>query len=486
MCELRTGRVVLMTLLGVVLVGAPGAAQPPDRSTPPELGPPPALQLPQIERFELVNGLEVVLLEKHEVPVVQLSAVIRAGSVDDPGLQPGLAQIVAEMLDEGAGDLGALELADAIEYLGAELETWSDHHAMGVDLFTPLTQLDTALPLFAAVVRDPAFDGAELERQRLQYLTGLLQDRDEPRAIAAVQFDRTLFGEEHPYGRAMTAESLRSISRQDLTAFHGRHFRPGNTTLIVVGDVEADATRPKLEAAFGSWDGEHVESTQVPPTSQVTGRRVLLVDKPGAAQSEIRIGRIAPPRDTEDYFAILVMNTVLGGSFTSRLNSNLREDKGYSYGARSSFEFRPAPGPFVATSAVQTDVTDKALVEFMKELTAIGEISEDELERARNYVALRFPQRFQTVGRIASQLTEMVVHDLPDDYFNHYVDRVLAVTMADVARVAETYIDPENLAIVVVGDRSAVEAGVRALDLGPRELLTVEDVLGPAPEMLGE
>ncbi|MFQ5551438.1 MAG: M16 family metallopeptidase, partial [Gemmatimonadales bacterium] len=215
---------------------------------------------------------------------------------------------------------------------------------------------------------------------------------------------------------------------------------------------------------------------------QVGGRRIYLVDKPGAAQSEIRIGRIGADRFTVDYYSLQVMNTILGGSFASRLNMNLREEHGYSYGARSSFSFRPTAGPFLASAAVQTDVTDSALVEFIRELNGILEpVSDEEIERGRNFVALRFPGRFQTVVGIANRLSELVTYNLPDDYFNRYIDNILAVTKDEVREVARDYLDSERMAIIVVGDRERILAGIEALQLGEIELFTIEDVLGPPP-----
>ena len=458
----------------------------PDRSAPPALGPPPSLSLPPVERFELPNGLQVIIMEKHGIPIAQVDLVIRAGSADDPSGMFGLAAMTADMLDEGAGDLDALQLADAIDFLGADLSVGSGVHTTQVSLFTPTSQLEPALALMADVVLRPTFPEAELERLRTERLTELLQARDEPRAIAGVQFDFTLFGEEHPYGAFADETNLRALSRADLVSFHAERFVPENAAVIVVGDVDANAMKADLEAAFGDWERGSAAVTSVETAPQVSGRTIYVVDKPGAAQSEIRIGRIGVSRLTEDYFAIVVMNTILGGSFTSRLNSNLREDKGYTYGAGSGFGMRPAPGPFVASAAVQTEVTDKALVEFMNELNAIrDQVSEEELERARNYVALRYPGRFQTVDGIASELGEAYVYELPDDYFNDYVDNVLAVTMDDVYRVAREYVDPDNIAIIIVGDREAIEPGLRALALGDIELLTVEDVLGPAPQLGG-
>lgn len=470
--------------LGLVGLAASAAAEVTvDRSAPPELGPPPSLTLPPIQRFALSNGLAVWLLEKHSVPIVQVDLLIRSGSVAEPSGKAGLAEAVTAMLDEGAGSRDALALSDAIAFLGAELETWSDLHSMGVDLSVPVVRLGEALTLMADVSLHPTFAPEELERLRAELLTQLLQNRDEPRAIASVLFQRTLFGKEHPYGVTQDEASLRGISVADLEAFHGAHFRPGNATLIVVGDVTAGEAAPLLEASFGSWSGAAVAEPKVATAPQVKGRTVYLVDKPGAAQSEIRIGRIGVDRQSPDYFALTVMNTLLGGSFTSRLNSNLREDKGYTYGAGSRFAFEKSPGAFFAASAVQTDVTDKALVEFMKELAGISEISDEELERARGYVALRFPRAFQTASGIADQLSELVLYDLPVDYFNHYVERTLAVTREDAVRVAKQYVDPDNIAIIVVGDREEIEAGVEALGLGPVRELTVEDVLGPAPEL---
>ena len=219
-----------------------------------------------------------------------------------------------------------------------------------------------------------------------------------------------------------------------------------------------------------------------PAVEQVSKRGIFVVDKPGAPQTEIRLGRIGVPRTTPDYFAITVMNTILGGSFTSRLNNNLREQHGYTYGAGSSFDFRPLPGPFLAYAAVQTAVTDKALTEFINELKRIREpVSEQELARAKNYVALSYPAEFQTVGQIAGQLEELVMFDLPDSYFNTYVKNILAVTREDVQRVARQYIDPDRISIVLVGDSKTIEGPVSALKLGPTVHETIDDVLGKAP-----
>jgi len=254
----------------------------------------------------------------------------------------------------------------------------------------------------------------------------------------------------------------------------------------VVGDVTVKTVLPKLEKAFGNWKNVTPSTVSLPKINQVSGRRVILVDKPGAPQSEIRIGRIGVPRMTDDYYALTVMNTILGGSFSSRLNQNLREKHGYTYGAGTRFDFRPLPGPFLASAAVQTAVTDSSLIEFFKELRGILElVPQQELDRARNYVALSFPGEFQSVAEISSHLEELVIYGLPDDYFNGYIGHILAVTQADVQRVARKYLDPEKVEIVVVGDRAQIEKNIEALKLGPITVMSIEDVLGKAP-ILGE
>jgi predicted Zn-dependent peptidase len=281
-------------------------------------------------------------------------------------------------------------------------------------------------------------------------------------------------------------KTVRGFLVKDLQSFHSTYFRANNATLIVVGNVTAKAILPKLEAAFGQWEAGKIPTATWPGVAQVQKRQVWLVDKPGAAQSEIRIGRIGVPRLTEDYDALVVMNTLLGGSFTSRLNQNLREQHGYSYGARSAFDFRPLPGPFVAYAGVQTSKTDSALFEFMKELNGIlRPVSDAELNRAKNYVALSFPQDFQSVAQIANQIEELATYGLPDDYFNNFIQRILAVTKDDVQRVAKKYLDPQKMAIIVVGDRRVIEKGVRGLNLGPMQMMTVEQVLGKVPVVEG-
>lgn len=476
-----------LILVPALLAGAASlTAQVPDRSGPPELGPPPRLTLPPIQQHRLSNGLEVLLMEKHQVPVVAVNLIVRGGAVMDPAGKIGLATMTADMMDEGAGERDALELADAIDFLGANISTFAGTHTAGVRLYAPVSKLDAALPLLADIALRPTFPSEELERKRRSRLTTLLQWHDRPATIASVLMNRALYGE-HPYGRSSIGDeaSIRALSVDDLRAFHQTYFRPNNAVLILVGDVTADVLTD-LETAFGDWEARETPQATWPAPRQVAQREVLLVDRPGSAQSEIRIGRIGVTRDTDDYYALQVMNTILGGSFTSRLNQNLREDKGYTYGAGSGFSYRVMPGPFTASSAVQTDATDEALVEFFREFDAIREpVPEEELTRGKNYVALRYPGNFQSVRAIAGNLADLWEYDLPNDYFNQFVDRILAVSQADVRDAAREHIVPDRVLVVIVGDREQIEEDVRALDLGPVRILSIEDVLGSKPDVGG-
>jgi zinc protease len=480
----RSAAALLTLLLALPLPAQTAAAAKPDRSKPPALGPVRALKLPPVQKLRLSNGVPVLLVEQHEVPIVQLNLVARAGAGADPRGKPGLASLTADMLDEGAGSRSALQIADELDYLGAALQTGAGWDATSVGLHAPLKRFAAALPIFADVALKPTFPAGELDRVRKDRLTELLQLRDEPRAIASIAFANALYGRDHRYGTAVigTETSVRAFSRADLALFHERTFTPVNSAIVVVGDVTAASVQQELEKAFGGWKAPPGSAPEaVPAAPQVGSRGIWIVDKPGSAQSEIRIGRIGPPRSTRDYFALTVMNTILGGSFTSRLMQNLREQHGYAYGARSSFDFRLSTGPFVAAAAVQTDKTAPALTEFFKELEAIGKtVTEAEVAKARNYVALSFPSDVETTGDIAAKLAEQFLYDLPSDWLDSYVSRIGAVTPDDVRRVATEYIDPGKVAVIIVGDRSQIEADVKALNLGPIKDLSVDDLFGVA------
>jgi zinc protease len=481
----RTIQIII--LLGLILsfsAAALMAQTSPERSQPPLPGAPPSLNLPALQHLKLKNELPVVLMEKHTLPLVQAELILKAGRVQDPPGKAGLANFVAEMLMEGSAGLNALEFSEAIEQLGAELTSNSDLHRTIISLNVPAARMEKAFSLLAGMVVQPAFTVEELERKRKIRLTQLLQARDQPPLLAAIQFNQALYGKGHPYGFVADEEAaLKAFTVEDLRRFHAEWCVPGNAILILAGDATATQALPMLENQLGNWKKGNVPSISLPQVPVPASTNILLVDKPGAPQSVIQIGLIGAPRLTPDYFPLVVMNTLLGGTFTSRLNANLREEHGYTYGAGSRFNFQPLPGPFLASSSVQTEVTDKALTEFIKEIKGIHQLTPaGELDKIRNYISLSFPRNnFQTLRDMAGQLRELVNYNLPDDYFNRYIPGIMAVTAVDVQRVAEKYIRMDKLTIVVVGDRQKIEPGIKALNLGPLKVVTVEELLGPAP-----
>ena len=459
-----------------------------DRGAPPSVGSPPSMRVLEREVFELSNGLPVHVVEDHDLPMVSVELhVAGGGRVGTPGLGP----LLADMLDEGTTTRSAVELAEAIERIGASLSTGADHDGSVIRLGVLRPHLERALELLGDVVRNPAFDEAELDRVKRQRVTRILQSRDEPRELADNALADRLYQPGSSYGQPLlgTEAALRPVDRGDLVALYERTFGADNMSVVVVGDVDRDELEERLEGALGSLPAAAAVdfARQVPRA--LDGPAIYVVDKPGAPQSEIRIGRVAVARGTPDYFPLMVMNTILGGSFTSRLNANLREDKGYTYGAGSGFSMRREPGPFVAAAAVNTSVTDKAVVEFLRELRRLADepVGEVELDRARKYLALRLPQRFETVAGTAAQVADQVLNDLGDDYHERYVERVLAVTAGDVRRVAREYLDPDEMVVVVAGDHAAIRGGLEELGWGAVTLIpepTVTDA-PPGPDRSG-
>ena len=458
----------VLTALAVLPVIA--GAQTLDRSKPPVLGPPPAVSLPPIITRELPNGLKLMIVEHHELPVASFALVAESGGTIDPSQKTGLANLTASMLTEGTTTRSSLEISDQAAFLGISLSASSDWDASTVRLQTPTSQLDSALALFADVALRPSFPQSEFERIKKDRITTLLQLKDRPTAIANQAYAAILYGSSHPYGRQLigTEASVQGLSTSDLQSFYRANFIPNNSTLIIVGDVNPAQIEAKINSLFGSWQRGTVAPVSYPEPPRASGTTVYLIDKPGASQSSFRIGSIGVPRSTRDYFALSVLNTILGGSFTSRLMQNLRETHGYTYGARSAFDMRRSAGPFTASAEVVGAKTDSALVEFMKELNAIREsVPAEELAKAKRYMQLGLPGDFDTMQQIAAALIPIALHDLPLDYYNTYVQNVEAVTAAEVQRVARQYVNPQNLAIVIVGDRKSIEQGLKAVNAGP-------------------
>jgi zinc protease len=455
---------------------APAAAF--DRTRPPALGPPPALVMPAVLRRQLPNGLQIVMVERHSLPVADFVLLVRTGTEVDPASKPGLSSLTADLLSRGTATRSATAIAEQKALLGVSLGAASGWDRTTVSLHTPIAQLDSALALFADVALHPAFAPEEVDRAKKERLTRLIELKDRGQFVASRAFDALLYGLDRPYGRQTlgTESSIPSMSRQDLRASYAAAFQPRNAVLIVTGDVKPDDVERRARALFGGWapegpaatSGVAPQSAAAPAVSPPT--RIYVIDKTDAPQSSIRIGSIGVARSTPDYFPLIVLSSALGGAFTSRLNQNLRETHGYTYGAFSDFDMRREAGPFIAEAEVTAAKTDSSLLEFMHELRAIHDtMPAAELSKTKRYLQLQLPGEFETTSNIASDLVPLVLYGLPDDFYTTYQLRVAAVTQADVQRVAQRYIDTGKLTIVVVGDRKSIEGPLRASGVGPVE-----------------
>ncbi len=451
-----------------------GATDRLDRSRRPTPGPTPPVATPKIVKVALRNGLPVWVVARHDLPVVNAVLQVRAGSAMD-GAHPGVSAMAAALLDEGTARRSSLQIAEALDFLGASLSVSAGTEQTTVSLRTLSKHLDAALGIMGEVVVSPAFAADELERERKARLQGLKQQKDVATAIADKVFNLVVYGEDHPYGHPAggTPASVEAMTRDDITGFYGRYYRPNNAVLIVVGDVRVEQIVSRLEQALAGWSAGPMpaDAEAVPARPPAAPTAVYLVDKPNAAQSEIRIGHPGAARTAEpDFYALQVLNTALGGQFTSRINLNLRERHGYTYGARSAWSFRRGDGPFVASGGVFTAKTDSSLVELLRELKDIRgsrPLTAGETDFARNAILRGYPRRFETPEATAAVLGELALFGLPDGEISNFLVQVAKVKPADVTRVTSRYLAPDKLAIVVVGDLGKIQPGIEALGLGP-------------------
>jgi predicted Zn-dependent peptidase len=442
---------------------APPTRETPDapfRAAPPAGGPEPTFVLPKFGRFKLKNGLEVVVAEFHELPLVDLNLVIKSGGAANPADLAGLADMTRRMLDEGTKTRNALGIADELARLGAVLGGGSGWDSSNASLSVLTKNLEGALAVFADVVTAPAFDAKEFTRVRDNTLTAIARRKDSPPTVASLAFSRVLFGPKHPYGWPMTGveASLQKMTPADLKKFYEANWRPGNAVLIVAGDVTEATLRPKLEAAFKGWRPGKAAARKLPapaPASEKT--KIFLIDKADAPQSSIRVGLVGIDRRSPDYFPVTVMNMILGGGFY-RLDLNLREGKAWTYGARSMFDARRTPGPFSAGGEFVAAHSAESVGEIIKEVNGMrdADVTEAELARARDQITKSFPARFATRAQVGAQLADLAVYGLPDSYLTEYAKKIRAVTKDDVRRVARKYLDPGRLSIVVVGDQKTL------------------------------
>ena len=456
----------------------PTAHRPPptDRPAP---GPPRAYHFPVFERRTLKNGMRLVVAPVHKLPVVTVLAVVDAGAVCDPEGQEGVALLAARLLGEGTVALGGDEIVSRFEQLGTSFDASAGWDSVAASLTVLRAKLEPALGLMAEVLLTPSFPEREVERLKAERVAEILQGRAEPRGLADELFERLLYAPGSRFARpdGGSEASVSALTRDAVRAFYTARYRPGSTTLIVAGDVTGGEAERLAERAFGGWTGGTPGRVSAAATPARTTAAVHVIAKEDAPQSELRIGHVGLPRQHPDYFPVTVMNAVLGGLFSSRINLNLREEHAYTYGAHSAFEWRRAAGPFVVDAAVKSDVTDAAAREVLTEIDRIRreEIAESELSLATSYLDGVFPIRYETTAAIASALASLVVYELPDDYFDSYRMHVRAVTRADVRREAETHLHPDQLQLLAVGDPAVIEAPLRALGFGA---VTVYDAEG--------
>ena len=444
-----------------------------DRTTAPQPGPPRPYRFPHVVRRTLENGLRLLVAENHNAPLVSMRTMMRSGADYDTPELAGLASLTGELLDEGAGSRDAIRLAEDLGLLGASLGSGADWDASYVSVDSLSRTFDESMAIFADVNRRPVLPESSLDRVRSERLMELLQQKDDPGTIAGKRFSKLIYGG-GTYGNTVIGnpESVARISVGDVRRYFATHYVPNNGSIVVAGDVEAERALDALTRFFGDWP-----MVEVPPRPQISPianepSRIYLIDRPTAVQSEIRVGHLGIARSTEDYFALSVMNALLGGVFNSRINLNLREKNGYTYGARSIFAFRRQAGPFVVSAPVRNEVTREAVTEVLSELARIrtGDVEERELEDTKNYIMGSFPSTVQSSSDIAGRLLDMELNNLPQDYFDRYRENIGGVSKAAVEHVAQKYIDPENAIIVIVGNAAQIREPLGTLGMAIHEL----------------
>lgn len=451
-----------------------------DRTKVPTPGAIPVLRVPTWTKTPLANGATLIVSERHGLPLVYFTITFLGGSNQfEPAAKRGVASMTASMLTEGTTTRTGDQLSDALQLLGTGVGTNVGGEEGQMGFVSTAQNFDATLGILTDMMLNSTFPAPALERLRARTLVNLTQAKDQPAVVGAQVFAKILYGDTHPYGQRVTEDSVKGITRDDVVAFQKVYFQPGRAIITVVGDVTAPKVKASVEKGLAAWTkAGDLPSFDYPKVPELQPAKIYLVDKPGAAQSVVNIGLPGPSRNTPDYFALQVLNTILGGQFQSRLNANIREQKGYSYGVNSTFSYGKGPGAFRAGGAIFSKKTDAALIEFMKELKGIvGEkpITDEEIKTAKETLIQRLPARFASVNLIGTSITSLVVDGLPADFYQTYATNVSAVTKEDLLRVAKRYIDLNHLAIVIVGNRSEVEGPLKATSIAP---ITVIDING--------
>lgn len=449
------------------------AAEVREREEVPSIGEPHELRLPEIHEHHLSNGLRILIAERHEIPVVNFWLDVDAGFAADYTAAPGTARLVSSSLTSGTAKRTALEISDELQMLGAQLSTGSNLDMATGYLSALKSNVDDALDLFSDVVLNPTFPQADFERQKQLQLASIANEKVTPLQMALRVLPPLLFGTDHAYSVPLTGsgteESVAALTREDLERFHQTWFRPGNATLIVVGDTTAEEIRPKLEKYFGPWQKQPVPGKNLAKVQRPSKPALYVVNKPGAQHSVVIAGTLAPPPEAASEVAMESMNSVFGGTFGARLNMNLREDKHWSYGAASVLYGARGQRPFLAYTSVQGDKTAESVAEMLKELrgmTGDRPITEEELDKVKGQLILELPGAHETMNAVGNLYSDLLQLGLPLDYYADYVHRVSALKVAELEKEAEALLDPKNMIWVIVGDRASLEEPLRALGIG--------------------
>lgn len=440
--------------------------KPPPPTTEPKFVPPVA------KRSKLKNGMQLLVIENHALPIVSMSLLIPgAGAAQDPNGKGGLASFTADLLDEGAGDLTAIQIAEEQDRLGAAIRPYVGIDAAGVSVSTLTKTLDPTLDLIAKIITRPKFDQKEFDRVKGDRMTSLELRRDRPREVVGLMLNAALYGLESAYGHPSTGtrEKFKAIGVADVKGFYKQHWNPATMTLVVVGDFDTAALQKKLDASLGAWKAAGAKKF-APPTIKPAklGKRLLLVDRKAAAQSDVRIGLVGLDRKDKRYYSFEVLASTLGGGFTSRLVQRLREQLGITYGARAGMDYRLATGPFIIATAIVTPETATGLTEIMKMLDTLAseDVPAEELEKSKQNLIRALPSSFGTNAATAGTFADLALHGLPDDYYATYADNIAKVTAADVKSVAANVTPSKNMVISIVGDMSKIREGVDKLGFG--------------------
>lgn len=427
-------------------------------------------RFPVMEHATLSSGMRVIVVPMHRLPIVTVMALVEAGASADPRGQEGLAALTAGTLDEGTASLDGAALTERFEALGTSFDATADWDSTAARVTVTPARLDEGLSLFAEVLRAPSFPEADVDRTREERIDDLAQALAEPRGLADLRFTGLLYaGARYGQPAGGTASTVGALNAAQVRAWHAAHYGPNTTTLIVVGDITPDAALRALEATFGDWRTA-AQPAAVGCVDAVTAqRRTVIVAKPEAPQTELRLGHRGLPRRAPDHLDVVVMNAILGGLFSSRINLNLREKHAFTYGASSGYDWRRDAGPFVVSTAVKTDVTARAVQEILFELDAMRAAppTAQELSLATDYLAGVFPIRFESTAAVAGAVAGAVVHGLTDEWFRRYRERVQSITREDVHRAAQAHVDPSRLLLLAVGDAASIEPALRSIEHGP-------------------